>query len=284
MARRIHSWMVGVLLAAALAVGCAEQQPAGMEGPELSSFAEDHGAGFGVTVSVDRAEVRTVDRVEVTIEVTRPAGMPVTVVESDWSDPEWGGWTVAGRRSSEPWSMGDGRLGQRHVVVLEPFLEGAYRIPPVEVRTGAQSVATAALELRVVSVLDEEDAGRLAEAAPVINPGDERTGGTGLVVGAVLVTLGAFAVAWRLGWARGAPTDSPALTPLDALRRVAAGGGEDPDALGVVHRALEHLSPNAGDGLRSLAARCERARFAPGSSDDARAIAREALAVLEGGR
>lgn len=279
----VTAWALGAALAGA---GCGRDAPAGAPAAEAVSVAEDAALGVSLTVGVDRARVRTVDRVAVSIETARPAGMAVGVAEPDWEEA---GWTVVGRSADGARALADGRIAERVVVTLEPFLEGSYEVPPVVVSAGDRSLASSAMSVEVASVLDEGAGAALAEPLPVRAPGadDSARGGWGLV--GVVLALAAVLLGLGLTRGRGRRVDAGDESPETALRRVAEGRGADQAAaLRTVHRAVERLAPGR-PGMARLAEHCERARFAPAGAvggADAAEIAREALGVLgnrEGG-
>ncbi len=269
-----------VLVLASLPLGCRGKAEPEVSSAELRSESEDDASGVRVAVSVDRAEIETVDRVGVTLEVVRPAGMGI-----GWSEPDWGaaGWERIGRVDAPRRVLADGSIEERAVVTLEPFLDGAYQVPALSVAVGERLVSTTPLDVRVVSVLGADDTGELAEAAPAAMANTEIARGTGLIVAAVAVALGALLVVWRLtGTRRGEPMDE-APEPVEALRMAADGRLAGPDALAHVHRAIDRLDGERAGLLRPLAARCERARFSPAGGEDAGSIARDALGLLGAG-
>lgn len=275
------AWAVGLALAGP--AGCGRDAPGGPPAAEAVSAAEDAALGVSLTVGVDRAAVRTVDRVAVSIETTRPAGMAVGVDEPDWAAA---GWAVVGRAADPARAMADGRIAERVVVTLEPFLEGSYEVPPVVVSAGDRSLASGALAVEVTSVLEDGADAALAEPLPVRVPGTASPTGSGWGLVGVVLALAAVLLGLGLARRRGGDGDAGDESPESALRRVAAGrAADEAGTWRTVHRAVETLAPGR-PALARLAERCERARFAPagpGSGADAVAIAREALGVLENG-
>lgn len=274
-------WVLGLLFGlTAIAPGCGVEAYVSSDGPELRSESGDGVSGVRVVVSVDRAEIETVDRVDVTIEVVRPAGMGI-----GWSEPDWAasGWERVQRTDEPARVLADGLISERAVVTLEPFLDGDYEVPAVTVEVGERRVSTTPMRVGVVSVLGADDAGDLGEASPAIassEPGEQRTV---LVVAAVVVSLGALILGWRLtgGGRRVAVDANP--EPMESLRMVAEGRIEGSEALARVHRAIDRLDVERAGLLRPLAARCERARFGPSGAEDPGMIAREALGLLNAG-
>jgi hypothetical protein len=271
-------WVTGLLMAVCLCVvGCTRDTEPKSDMSEVRSESSDPASGVRVVVSVERAEIETVDRLEVAIEVVRPAGMGI-----GWTEPDWdaAGWERVDRVDQAARVLEGGLIAERAVVTLEPFLDGDYEVPAVSVAVGERSVATTPIGVTVVSVLETDDPGTMSEALPAVAAEPETTRSTGLVVAAVAVALGAFVVFWRLmGIGRGG-SDDEAPGPVESLRMAAEGRFEGSEALTRVHRAIDRLDAERAGMLRPLAARCERARFGPGGGEDARAIAREALGLL----
>jgi hypothetical protein len=273
-------WLAGLLLAACLCLsGCTRGAEPGADMPEVRSESSDPASGVRVVVSVERAEIETVDRLEVAIEVVRPAGMGI-----GWSEPDWdaAGWERVDRVDQAARVLEGGLIAERAVVTLEPFLDGEYEVPAVSVAVGERSVATMPIGVTVVSVLETDDPGMMSEALPAVAAKPETTHSTGMVVAAVAV--GALLVVWRLTRIGRGATDDGTPGPMESLRMAAEGRFEVSEALARVHRAIDGLDVERAGMLRPLAVRCERARFGPGGGEDARAIAREALDLLGAGK
>jgi hypothetical protein len=274
---------VCAVVLAVSAIGCSERDEPEAAGPEVRMTAADSGTGVGLEVTVDRSEIRTVDRVSVGITVTRPAGLVAEVIEPDWSAAGWERVGVAGPTLA----AGEGGLiEERRAVTLEPFLEGAYEVPPVVVRWGdAGSLASAPAEVAVSSVLDSDARDELAGTAGMMEP--EAAGSpTAVVLGlAGVVGVGALAVVWWMTRGRGGANDGGEGSAVDRLRAVAAGAYGRDEALAVVHRAVEWLAGRSAErsaGLALVVRSCERARFG-GAEDDPRELARRALVELKVG-
>lgn len=271
-------WVTGLLMAVGLCVaGCTRAAEPKADMSEVRSESSDPASGVRVVVSVARTEIETVDRLEVAIEVVRPAGMGI-----GWTEPDWdaAGWERIKRVDQAAGVLEGGLIAERAVVTLEPFLDGAYEVPAVSVAVGERSVATSPIGVAVVSVLDADDPGTMSEALPAVAAESETTRSTGMVVAAVAVALGALLVVWRLTRVGRGATEDGTPEPMESLRMAAEGRFEGSEALTRVHRAIDRLDVERAGMLRPLAVRCERARFGPGGGEDARAIAREALGLL----
>ncbi len=264
---------------AVLVTACDTAAEQSVDAGGVRTESADPASGVRVSVAVERVEIETVDRLDVAISVVRPAGMGI-----GWTEPDWAadGWTRIDRRDEPTRVLADGLFAERSVVTLEPFLDGPYVLPPVRVAVGERAVTTSPIDIMVRSVLEEEDAGTLSEPLPTSGVQAE-TQRRGRVVAIVtLLGLAALVVVWRIR--RGGsqrPVDEHPLNPMQALRVAADGGLVGSDGLACVHRAIDRLDSERPGLLRSLAERCERARFGPGRDEDARSIAREALARLD---
>lgn len=278
------SWVRFVMVGLAMVVAvlplpaCRHESEQDAGGAEIRSESEDSLSGVRLALSVDRTEIQTVDRLRVMLEIVRPAGMGI-----GWSEPDWeaAGWERVDRVDTPQRVLPDGLIQERAVVTLEPFLDGEYQVPGLSVPIGERLVSTAPIGVLVTSVLDASETNpELAEASPAAMMDTESGPGTGLVVAAVAVALGALLIVWRLTGARREEATESTPEPVEALRMAADGRLDGQDALTHVHRAIDRLDSEQSGLLRPLAARCERARFSPGGGEDAGMIAREALGLL----
>lgn len=267
------------LLLAGFAAGCAEHDapPPPPSPPPVSTVVTDDQAGVRLEVSLDRAEMTTTDRLRVRIEVTRPVGVPITMIEPDWSAANW---SLTDTADTAPLATPDGRITRSRTVVLEPFLDDEYAVPPVTLtwtRDGTDSVISSQpLPIPVRSVLPETDDGLLAAALPALAPPTqgESTSWLPVVIGGC--GLIALAAAWFLVRRRPRqPLSEP--TAFEVLRAEAASPA--PDAART-HRALTDLTAEGKLPAETLQ-RFERARFDPRSGqNDAAEVVRSALATL----
>lgn len=266
-----------LVMGCSVLAGCADRDPSPPPPPPVATELTDDQAGVTLGVSLDRAEMATTDRLRVRIEVTRPVGLPLTMIEPDWSAANW---TLTDTSDSAPHSVPDGRITRSRTVELEPFLDGDYAVPPVTLmwsRGGTESViASQPLPIPVRSVLPGTDDGLLAAALPALAPPTqgESTPWLPVVIGGC--GLIALAAAWVLVRRRPRqPLSEP--TALEVLRTEAASPAPD-DAR--THRALTELIAEGKLPTETLQ-RFERARFDPRSGhNDAAEVVRSALATL----
>ncbi len=121
---------------------------------------EQRSGPLTVTLRVDRNTITTTDRLTLTIDTTLQPGATVTPP----TIPEkLGEWTITDRHDSGARRTPDGSLHNQLHLTLEPFLAGAYEIPPLEFTYKTDATAndigkltTQALPITVTSVLDEE--------------------------------------------------------------------------------------------------------------------------------
>lgn len=244
-----------------------------------------HAGPVELEARASAAEVRTVDRVTVTVRATADPGARLGAIALDPS-PE--GWTLVSRVDEPLRYTAEGRPERRATLTLEPFLEGSYRVPPATVAWtdtsgDAGTTSTDPIEITVTSVLaaDDTDA-TLAAARPVLAPASpERSGVPAALVaaGVAVAFVGAGIGVWAALRARSVQTPDP----FEDLRRAAAREGPDEPALAAVERAI-HRAPDGPGVLGEIRAECERVRYgraavAPGR---ARELAALALRELEG--
>lgn len=231
------------------------------------------------------AEVRTVDRVTVTVRATADPGARLGAITLD---PSAEGWTLVSRVDEPLRYTAEGRPERRATLTLEPFLEGSYRVPPATVAWtdtsgDAGTISTDPIKVTVTSVLAADDVDpTLAEPRPVLEPAPPERSGVPVAIiaaGVAVAFVGAGAGVWVALRGRSAQTPDP----LADLRRAAAREGPDEPALAAVERAI-HRAPDAPGVLGEIRAECERVRYgraavAPGRG---RELAALALRELEG--
>jgi hypothetical protein len=185
----------------------------------------------GVRLSVNKVSATVADRIELVMEAAAPSGVRV-----EWPEigAALGGLDVLGVEEAS-FSPGDGRVGERRVVLLEAFLPGDRELPRMEVRfvdAGGAScvVATEAVKIAVASLLEGE-AGAGAEPAlrGVVEPEPEGTPwwvwGAGAVV--VLGVAGLTALALRRRGGRAPVALTPYAAAMKRLGELEASGVEE---------------------------------------------------------
>jgi hypothetical protein len=268
------------------------------------------------TVTLSRDAITTADRLTLEVAFTVAPGWRLDPwIDGARSALEQAGWTVVSATADAPAlaSETEGAITHRARFLLEPFLEGDYAIPPlsadaVPVRGEPVELTTPARTVPVASVLPEDEPVRLpmpidAEAsadnadapdAPAAGGSTEADAPLGVLrpvpdepsdgaprlalIGSAIAIMGAgIAVLVAVRSAR-TPRVGRAPDPVREIERLAR--ATDPD-LALIYRHLRELSRRpAGRGrgdLDALIARLECARYAPEPTDEARAIADEAL-------
>jgi hypothetical protein len=141
-----------LLLAAFIPGGCSRNE------------AEDDAAAFEIVktyeqgplrveLKVERPKISVADRVQVILEATAPES---SQVELPGRTEKLGEFAVADSRTIQPRLLEDGRVLHRRSYVLEPFLAGEYKIPPLTVRyAGKQPQAAAPPESSTEAVSTE---------------------------------------------------------------------------------------------------------------------------------
>lgn len=271
-------WLSMLVLAAGVLLGVGCERAPVESGPELVVTASDEASGVEVQASVERIQIRTVDRAEVTLRLTRPVGLAVEVGEPDWVGSGWEVVSVGGPDRSAGAGAAEGMIIEERRWTIEPFLDGEYTVPAFAVRAGDRVISTPAMVVEVVSVLAAEDDGSLPEAAGVMLPEDGGVSAGTILAVCVGVGLGSVALGWWLRRDR-APGAEVVVSDPELLRAVAEGRIEGDAAMAALNGVLNRLGEErqTADLLR----RCELARFGgSGLGEDPRLMAREALAVL----
>ncbi|KAA0216767.1 MAG: hypothetical protein DYG94_06110 [Leptolyngbya sp. PLA3] len=157
--------IAAMLLACSLA-GCQRAAPSA-QAPEPAATAQATSDFGTLKLSLARTEITTVDRLDVRLVLEH--GVGVSAGELHFA-PEEAGWTVASSESLQPTILPDGRVRMEWHFLLEPFLDGAYQVPPagIELSDGRESaaVSTPPQPVTVTSIL----AGDGVEMAPVRPP------------------------------------------------------------------------------------------------------------------
>lgn len=214
-----------LLVVSACAAMACERQPTATPRQDPAATARSESPLGFLELSMPTTELRTVDRIEVSITLDRERGVVAGEIEFD---AEGAGWTVASPGVPVTNTMSGGGLRTVWRYELEPFLEGEYTIPPAAIelsRDGDEPVrlATPPQTVTVASVLAGEDEAQLAAPRPLVvsePPADRRPYWfAGAVAAIVVVVLAAVIVTRRMA-RRPAPQPTPggALGPRDRAR------------------------------------------------------------------
>lgn len=129
---------------------------------------------LSVSLRVERAKISVADRLRVVLEASAPETMDV---ELPGRTAKLGEFTVADFRASQPRLSAEGRVVHRSSYVLEPFLAGSYKLPPLTVRyaekqsqgAGLREVLTEEVLVEVTSVLAEGEEPQIKEIAEPVD-------------------------------------------------------------------------------------------------------------------
>ncbi|MEQ8769764.1 MAG: hypothetical protein RIB60_04565 [Phycisphaerales bacterium] len=264
--------------------GCEDRSAPPVPEPHVMTSARSGPAGLVVTL--DRDAMRTVDRLRVRIEADATDGAEI---DPPTFDPASTGWTVISR-TDEPLAFTDAGPVRRSSVVLEPFLEGTYELPPVTLEWAMPSgergvVSTEPLRVEVSSVLAADDNGDLAGPVGMVRPDppapdDSRLRTIAVGGGIVLVIVGV--TGWWLAARRTKPADP---SPADQLRALARSSTTDADRIGAAVAECLRRSRVKSNAAREIIDAFDRARYGrmPMSDDRARSLLNEAIDALERG-
>ena len=152
--------MVLMAVAAILLSACsAEKKP---EAPVSQGVEKHYERGpLSLDLSLDRLSISTAETIRLELKATLPEGQ-----EAEFQDPgkKLGEFSVKDSRDSQPKLSEAGKVAFVHTLVLEPFLAGEYKIPPLKMtfwKTGEQekhTVETEEIPVTVTSVLPKEEA------------------------------------------------------------------------------------------------------------------------------
>ncbi len=273
---------MAILMLVSLA-GCGGEAPPPTDEPAVTTSARS--GPVAVEVALDRETMRTVDRLRVTITAVASDGAAPNIPEFD---PESAGWTVIAR-TDEPLRATDAGLERRAQIILEPFLDGAYEVPPVTVswtldHSEPGSVRTEPLPVSVVSVLPPDDPGDLAGPVGMALPSEPEPAGVPVLAIAAAACV-CFAIAGGLAWYlithRPTATGAPSVERLRVLDRA---GDADPESICAAVSDALRREPVRTQTASDLLAETDRVRFgrAPITPERSRALLRDAIRALEG--
>lgn len=213
MTARVPAAVFAVALLAAGLLGCGSAETGRRPAAVEQRYKEGPNE---VVLRLDRDRITAADSVHLEIEAAAPEGVEIRLPSPG---EKLGEFTVAAVHPYAPELAGDGRIRQRTVWELEPFLAGSYEIPPLEVGFGGETIRSGALKVEVTSVLPpDEQALDIKEILPPV----DMPGIPWWVWGAGAVALAAVGIwYWRRkrGRAASAPrTPEPHEVALAALR------------------------------------------------------------------
>jgi len=171
-----------------------------------------------VDLRVERSKILVADRLRVVLEATAPESHEI---ELPGRSEKLGEFVVADSRAAQPRLVEDGRVLHHRSYVLEPFLAGEYKLPPLTVRCAqkqprasgaqemaAQEIATEEVTIEVASVLPQT--GQQPQIKEIAEPVEMPSPWWPWVVsGVALVALAAALIGWR----RRKQLDQEALAP-----------------------------------------------------------------------
>lgn len=267
--------IVWIILCTCAIAGCARTTPtAAVDGYETE--VSDPQSGVMIRTHIDTDELTTSDRLFVEVELEWAAPVLASFIEPDWSQS---GWTLIETHLDPVQSTDDGFVSAV-TYLIEPFLPGQYTIPAFGVQIfpdstfDSVSMESMAMDVRVLSVLDIQDAGDLDPVDGLLDPRATQqieTKSMNLLYGISAFAFGvALLIIWRLTRSRENADASPSV--YAQLEHVANGCDEsDSVAYHSLYQAFIGLDERLQmtSEVRSMIEQCERARF---SLDDANAL------------
>jgi hypothetical protein len=149
---------------AAVVGGACAPDSAGRDGAAAFDIVKNYEQEpLRVDLRVERVKISTAERLSVVLEATAPESLEV---ELPARGDQLGEFSVADFRTAQPRLLDQGQVLYERSYVLEPFLAGEYKIPPLAVRYREKEVGAEPRE-----ILTEEIA---IEVASVLPPGEEQ--------------------------------------------------------------------------------------------------------------
>lgn len=165
-------------------LGCGDGGDLDAPRPAGPSKAYDRGP-LQLTVSASADPITTAETLELHVEMILDDGYgglfpaypeprdPADVIEVEGAIEAAPTFELVDYQDEDPVLLDDGRVARRRTYTLEPFLEGAYTIPPLEIRFGKEGEAedtwlrmeTDPIKITVASVLAPDAAPALEEIA-----------------------------------------------------------------------------------------------------------------------
>ncbi len=194
-------------------VSCSQDEPSAPDAQKYDIEKEYQRGPATVRLKIDHKEITIADRIQLVLQA---------VVDEDYEVelPKFGDkleqFGIVDYRSRPPVLADDGRVSTEKTYVLEPFLSGDYKIPPMKIAFWKRAekepkrheIETEELTVQVKSLLPEKAAELKIKdiAGPVELPRPKRAWGYVTAVGAVtLLAVVAVLWAWRRHRKGGAP-------------------------------------------------------------------------------
>jgi hypothetical protein len=210
--------------------GCAPTQPVGTNAPAKDPGIHKTFERGPVTVAlhVDRASISIAERLNLTLEARADENYRVELPSLGKKLDPFG---IVDYRASEPELIGNNKKRQSRSYVLEPFLSGDYKIPPMTVKfwkegeeKESHTVETEEVTIKVVSLLPE-DAKNLTihdVTGPADLPRRVQPWAIGAIVGTFLLGATGIALIWaarrkRVGLEKREPPHAIALREIQEL-------------------------------------------------------------------
>ncbi len=164
-----------LVLAALLAAGCSRQKA--RDDAAAFEIVKTYDRGpLHVSLKVEHAKITVADRLRVVLEAVAPESLEVKLPERA---EKLGEFAVDDSRLAQPRLIEGGQVLHQRTYVLEPFLAGEYKIPPLAVgyadkqsqAAGPQELSTEEVTIEVASVLAEGEKPQIKQIAdPVEMP------------------------------------------------------------------------------------------------------------------
>lgn len=214
-------WLFGLVLFLALA-GCRPEAGPSRATPPPAGLVKNYSSGsLAVEYRVSRLELTVAERLELSIAAVVPENNELRFPASE---EKLGGFKVVEAHRDPPRLLPGGRVATVKRYLLEPFLAGAYLLPPLQVSSwprekeeaAPEEVATEEVPVSVRSLLAaEEKEPAVGDILPPVAQPLEPSLLAAYVAGAAALLLALFFL-WR--WWRGRPAKSAPPPPPPHLR------------------------------------------------------------------
>ena len=286
----MYQWKPAVIacLYACMLVGCSRPNSAA-SGDGIDTQVIDQSTGTELRTHIERDQIGIADRVLIIVELEWNSPASTKLIEPQWSESEW----ELIETLYEPVQSEEGSFILAASFVLEPFLAGDYTTPLFSAEISPQTNAplhtleSMPTQIRVLSVLDEQDSGELdppnAAVDPTLDSSVEPQSTLAIFIVIGVVVFGIGLVLWlRLRTSSSASTQ-PSV--YEQIEQVASGNN---DSILQGYDTLYHAFCRLDYRLRQTSEignfiqECERARFSGVDSNtlDPKAMAQHTLELL----